>query len=192
MFKKFIQKFFLVAILIASFRLPIYAAVDYVIEDQPQVIEQMMQFEQKGILKQKANGYLYVEVSNDFITHSLPLIDIQDNITPPFDYTSRNGIGAHISVITETELDDQIKWGIEEIGQEYTFTVMEVRTVKMRTRDKRIKTLWLLAVNAPELQQLREKYGLSSYLKGHDYHITLGSHVAEVAQRIENVVPWKQ
>jgi Swiss Army Knife, 2H phosphoesterase domain len=53
---------------------------------------------------------------------------------------------------------------------------MELRTVKLN-KDNKVKKLWLLAVAAPELEKLRESYGLSSRLKGHDFHITIGTQV---------------
>lgn len=176
MLKSFIQKLFVLVILTISLVSPTYAVVDYQVEDQPQIIEKVVQFEQKGILKQKDNGYLYVEVARDFIAESLPLIDAQGKIVPPRHYTSKKGIGAHISVMYENEQILNEIWEIKELGQEFTFTVMEMRTVKLN-RDNKMKKLWLLAVAAPELEKLRESYGLSSKLKGHDFHITLGTQV---------------
>jgi hypothetical protein len=176
--KSFIQKIALFVILTTA---TAFAAVDYQIEDQPQVIETVVQFEQKGILKQKDNGYLYVEVSKDFIAESLPLIVAPGRIVPPRHYTSKKGIGAHISVMYENELIDNEIWEIKELGQEYTFTVMEIRTVKLN-RDNKMKKLWLIAVSAPELESLRESYGLSSKLKGHDFHITIGTQLPGVSQ----------
>jgi hypothetical protein len=176
MLKSFIQKLFVFVILTTSLVSPAFAAVDYQVENQPQVLETVVQFEQKGILKQKDNGYLYVEVSRDFIAEALPLIDAQGKIVPPRHYTSKKGIGAHISVMYENEQILNEIWEIKELGQEFTFTVMELRTVKLN-KDNKVKKLWLLAVAAPELAKLRESYGLSSRLKGHDFHITIGTQV---------------
>lgn len=176
MLKSFIQKSLVVVILAASLFSPIFAANDFHVENQPQVIEQVVQFEQKGTLKQKDNGYLYVEVSNDFIAKVLPLIEAQGKIVPPRHYTSKHGIGAHISVMYENEQILNEIWEIDELGQEFAFTVMELRTVKL-TKDHKTKKLWFLAVAAPELEKLRESYGLPSRLKGHDFHITLGMQI---------------
>src|SRR5688572_3446633 len=121
MLKCFIHKFLLLALLATA---PVFSAVDYHVEDQPQVIERVVQYQQKGILKQKDNGYLYVEVSNDFIGQALPLIDAPGKIVPPRHYTSKKGIGAHISVMYENEQIENEIWEIKELGQEYTFTVM--------------------------------------------------------------------
>jgi hypothetical protein len=153
-----------------------FAEQDYQIEFQPQVIEKVIQFEQKGILKQKDNGYLYVEVSKDFIAQVLPLIEVPGRIVPPRHYTSKKGIGAHISVMYENERIMNEIWEIKELGQEFSFKIKELRTVKL-TKDNQVKKLWLIAVEAPELERLRESYGLSSKLKGHDFHITIGTQV---------------
>ncbi len=176
MLKSFIQKFFIIAILATSFISSVSAAPDYQVENQVQVVEKAQQIEQKGVLKQKDNGYLYVEVSNDFIAETLPLIEAQGKIVPPRHYTSKKGIGAHISVMYENEQILNEIWEIQELGQEFTFTVMELRTVKLN-KDNKMKKLWLLAVDAPELEALRENYGLSSKLKNHDFHITIGTQI---------------
>lgn len=174
MLKSFIRKSFL--FLAIAFALPAFAEKDYQIEFQPQVLEKVVEYEQKGILKQKDNGYLYVEVARDFIAEALPLIEAQGKIVPPRHYMSKKGIGAHISVMYENEQIDNEIWEIKELGQEFTFTIKELRTVKI-SRDNKLKKLWLLAVAAPELEALRESYGLSPLLKGHDFHITLGSQI---------------
>ena len=103
MLRSFIQKFLAIVILTTSLSLPAFAAEDYQIENQHQVIETVVQIQQKGILKQKDNGYLYLEVSKDFIAEALPLIDAPGKIVPPRHYTSKKGIGAHISVMYENE-----------------------------------------------------------------------------------------
>lgn len=176
MLKSFIYKISVIAVLAASFVSPAFAVDDYQVENQPQVIDKIIQFEQKGILKQKDNGYLYVEVSKDFIAEALPLINAQGKIVPPRHYTSKKGIGAHISVMYENEQILNEIWEIKELGQEFTFTVMELRTVKLN-KDNKVKKLWLVAVSAPELEKLRESYGLPSRLKNHDFHITIGTQV---------------
>ena len=191
MLKSFIQRFLMAVILTTSMFSSAFAAVDYQIENQPQVIEKIVQFQQKGILKQKYNGYLYVEVSNDFIADAIPLIDVPEKIVPPSHYTSKKGIGAHISVMYENEQVLNEIWEIQELGQEFSFTIMELRTVKL-TKDNKMKKLWLIAVYAPELEQLRENYGLSSKLKNHDFHITLGTQVPGKPQVITEEVNFEE
>lgn len=174
--KRFIRTSFLLVILTGSICTTAFAGSDYVVEKQPQVIEQVQQLEAKGVLKQKPNGYLYVEVSKEFIASVLPIIESKGKIVPPQHYTSKKGIGAHISVIYENELIENEIWEIGELGKEYSFTVKELRTIKLTTNNK-LRKLWLLAVEAPELERLRQSYGLKPLLKGHDFHITIGTQV---------------
>jgi hypothetical protein len=187
MFKTFVQKFFLVIAITTSLCSTGFAANDYYFEDQPLVIEEVVQIEQKGTLKQKANGYLYLDVSDDFITLAIPLIDVPGRIVPPSHYTNKKGIGAHISVIYENEIIAKDIWEIEELGQEYTFSVMELRSIKM-TNNNKMQKLWLIAVDAPELETLRKKYGLRPLLKGHDFHITIGTQLPNYYHRAK-IVP---
>lgn len=181
MLNRFIRKSLLLVAITSTLCTAAFAGVDYTVEDQPQVIEQVIQLEAKGVLKQKPNGYLYVEVSKDFIAQVLPLIDAKGKIVPPRHYTSKKGIGAHISVMYENEQIENEIWEIKELGKEYTFSVMELRTVKL-TNNNKLRKLWLLAVSAPELETLRESYGLASKLKGHDFHITIGTQVPGKAE----------
>ena len=181
MFESYIRSLYLTLFLsLFSFSLS-YAKVDYQIEPQTEVIAIAEQLEQFGVLKQKDNGYLYVEVSRDFIAKTLPLIDVPGKMVPPRHYTSKKGIGAHISVMYENEQIENEIWEIAELGQVFTFKVKELRTVKLN-KDNKMKKLWLLAVEAPELERLRESYGLQSKLKGHDFHITIATQVPGKAQ----------
>lgn len=173
MLNRFIRSFLVIALVTSS---ALFAAVDYVVEFQPQVLEKVCQFKAKGTLKQKPNGYLYIEVAREYIADILPLIDAKGIIVPPQHYKSKKGIGAHISVMYENEQIENEIWEIAELGKEYTFTVMELRSVKLNNNGK-LRKLWLLAVDAPELQKLRESYGLPSLLKNHDFHITIGTQV---------------
>lgn len=170
------RKFFIAAILAAFSVSSAFAAIDYQIEDQYPVIEKALQLEHKGILKQKDNGYLYIEVSRDYIAQILPLIQAPGKLVPPRHYKSKNGIGPHISVMYENEQIENEIWEIKELGQEFSFSILELRTVRLN-KDGKMKKLWLLAVSSPELERLRESYGLSSKLKGHDFHITICTQV---------------
>jgi hypothetical protein len=174
MLKRFIQKICVISLIISSALL----ASDYRIEDQPQVIEKVIQYEQTGILKQKPNGFLYLEVSSDYIADALQLIEVPGKLIPARHYTSKKGIGAHISVMYEDEQTLNEIWEIKELGQQYTFQILELRTVRIR-KDNQVKKLWLIAVSSPELEALRMSYGLSPLLKSHDFHITVGTQVAE-------------
>ncbi len=63
-----------------------------------------------------------------------------------------------------------------ELGEKFSFSVQDIRSFTLHTRDG-WKKLWVISVSAPELEALRENYGCSPKLKGHDFHITLGKQV---------------
>lgn len=176
--KKYLH-LFATALLVLFLPLSLLANVDYQVENQPKVIEATASLDHHGVLKQKDNGYLYVEVPNEYISVLLPMIDCEGRIVPPRHYTSKKGIGAHVSVMYENERIDHEIWNVDEMGEVFSFDVKELRTVKL-TRDNKTKKLWLLALSAPDLEILREAYGLSSKLKGHDFHITLGYQLPTV------------
>ncbi|CDR35181.1 hypothetical protein [Criblamydia sequanensis] len=158
-------------------------AGDWVLEDQAHVMDEAREICAPGILKQKDNGYLYVQVDNRFVTQILPLIQVDGKIVPPVHVTSKKGIGAHISVMYENERIDNEIWTITELGSEFSFQVIELRTVKI-VKEGKAKKLWLLAVSCPELSVLRESYGLKPLLKGHDFHITLGYQIPGSAKEL--------
>jgi len=176
----FNKKFFVLTLLAVVMPFAAFAKVDYLIENQPQVIEMALSFDNFGELKQKDNGYLYVNVQDEFIGEILPLIECPGRIVPPRHYSSKKGIGAHVSVMYENERISKEIWEIAELGNTYTFDVTELRSVKIVNRDGHMKKLWLIALDAPQLEELRESYGLSSKLKGHDFHITIGYQMPAV------------
>ncbi len=182
MLKRFIQQICVISLVLSSALI----ASDYHVEDQPLVIEKVIQYEQTGILKQKPNGYLYLDVTNDYIAESLPLIQAQGKLVPPRHFVSKKGIGAHISVMYENEQILNEIWEIKELGQSYTFQILELRTVKLQ-KDNQVKKLWLIAISSPELEALRESYGLPPLLKNHDFHITIGTQVPGKAVQLEEI-----
>jgi len=62
-------------------------------------------------------------------------------------------------------------------GSVVIYATTPLRTVKL-TNNNKLRKLWLLAVQAPELERLRESYGLANKLKSHDFHITIGTQVS--------------
>lgn len=57
----------------------------------------------------------------------------------------------------------------EEVGQYFHFELKQIVIVKP-TKDT---SYAVLQVESPELEKLREKYGLRPKLFGHEYHISL-------------------
>lgn len=148
---------------------PLSAKVDYRVEDQPIALQEAVALAGEGILKQRENGFVYLDVTNDLIKSVVPLLDYEGLLRPR--PTATQSLGAHISVLHEKE--NIIP---EELGSSFPFFVEEIRSFTLHTRDG-LKKLWVIAVNSPELESLREKYGCAPKLKGYDFHITLGKQV---------------
>lgn len=164
-----LHKFFYACACAFLFISPLQAKQDHTIEPQPHAIEKALSISQKDILKQKENGFIYLDVSNAFIEEIIPLLDIPGEIRPR--PTASRSIGAHISVFHEDEAVAP-----RELGCAFAFEVKEIRSFTLHTRDG-LKKLWVLAVESPELEALRASYGLAPKLKGYDFHITLGKQM---------------
>ncbi|MCB1135897.1 MAG: hypothetical protein KDK78_06495 [Chlamydiia bacterium] len=155
------------------------AKTDYRVEDQPIALGEAVILPSEGILKQKENGFVYLDVSNDLIDSVTPLLDYPGLLRPR--PTASRSMGAHISVFTEQE-----EISPEELGASFAFSVKEIRSFTLHTRDG-LKKLWVVAVSSPELESLREKYGCSPLLKGYDYHITLGKQMPDAPEGWQDI-----
>ena len=176
---KFINKIIFCISVFLLFLNPLFGKVDYLVEDQPIAFQEACIINHQGTLKQKENGFVYLDVSNEFITEVAKLLDITGELrTPP---TSTRSVGAHISVFYENE-----NILPAEIGESFSFEVKEIRSFTLHTRDGS-KKLWTVATIAPELENLREKYNLSPKLKGYDFHITLGKQMPTALEGWQNI-----
>ena len=166
------------------------AVVDYEIDHkQGHVLEIAKALPQIGVLRKKSNGYVYLDVSNEYITKIFPNLILDGHLRPTDSFGSEEG--AHITVCKESEDSSEIE---AEIGKEFVFEVRELRTIasfkttgvgyggkviKYHTGDR-----WLIAIESPELEELRERCGLSPLIDDHDFHITIGFEVP--FERINN------
>lgn len=141
------------------------APVEWAIEHLPQ----------SGVLKVARDGFVYLKVDDRYIDELFPLLDKPEYRKPPY-FRRPNAPGAHISVIY---VDERHKTGwIDEIGHKYSFKITGMGSVPADTQEYIV-----LEVAAPGLERLREKYGLSPLLKGHQFHIT-------IAKRKYKPWPW--
>lgn len=152
---------------------------DHRVESQMIAIQEAITLPNQGILKQKENGFVYLDIPNEFITAVVPLLDYPGQLrTSP---TASRSMGAHISVFDEKE-----NIVPDELDCLFSFDIKEIRSFTLHTRDG-LKKLWVIAVSSPELEALREKYGCSPRLKGYDYHITLGKQIPSAPKNWEAV-----
>ncbi|NGX58604.1 MAG: hypothetical protein K940chlam3_01511 [Chlamydiae bacterium] len=175
----FINKFFNYFLLSLIVLTPLTGKTDYLIENQSKAFDTALTISDQGILKQKDNGFVYLDVANEFINSVATLIDLPGELrSPP---TATRSVGAHISVFYEKEEIAPL-----ELGSTFSFEPKDIRSFTLHTRDG-LKKLWLLAVDSPDLENLRESYNCSSKLKGHDFHITLGKQMPSAPEGWKNV-----
>jgi|3_EtaG_2_1085321.scaffolds.fasta_scaffold60318_2 hypothetical protein len=123
-----------------------------------------------GKLKQANDGYVYLDVSNNFINGIFPLIRDEGIEKPPYFQGKYQRIGAHVSVVSSEEAD--MFEDIEEIGEEFSFKLGSLKSVEPE-RWPDMDRVWFVQIESSELKQLRRKYGLPQKLNGHEFHITV-------------------
>ena len=125
----------------------------------------------KGELKKTDDGFVYLKVPDDIIHGFFPLIDDDGISEPPYFNKKYDKVGAHISVMHSDELDGQ---EIKEIGKEFNFELMDFKRTNPKGWDE-MSQVYFINVSSPELEELREKYGLSKKHKGQQFHITIAT-----------------
>ncbi len=123
-----------------------------------------------GVLIQKKDGYAYVKVDDGYIRDLFPRLNVAAEYKMPPYFRRSDSPGAHISVVYENE---HVK--LKEQGQFFKFTLTRIRVVKVNAKTSYI----VLDVSAPELEKLRQRYGLSPQLQHHEFHITLAKKTIE-------------
>lgn len=119
----------------------------------------------EGVLTMKSDGFVYLKVDDKYIHTLFPMLELRESgfYEPPY-FRAKEAPGAHISIFY---VDEHIL--PTEIGQTFHFKLKDIVVVKTAKGDSHA----VLVVDAPELEKLREKYGFSPKLQGHEYHITL-------------------
>jgi hypothetical protein len=123
----------------------------------------------KGQLIVAPDGFGYIKVDDNYIHTLFPMLGLEKYgfKEPPY-FRKRGSPGAHISVFYA---DEHIK--PKEVGKIFNFELKKIVFVNT-SKDT---TYAVLIVEAPELEKLREKYGLEPKLHGHEFHISLAKKV---------------
>lgn len=126
-----------------------------------------------GILMQKSDGYAYVKVDDRYIHELFPRLHVDGAYKKPPYFRREDSPGAHISVVYENE---HVK--LKEEGQRFNFTLRGIKLVPVNPSTSYI----VLEVASPELEKLRESYGLFPKLNHHEFHITLAKRTDQKAR----------
>jgi hypothetical protein len=128
-------------------------------------------FSLKGILRQDSQGFLYLDVSDDFVYKILPLLKETGIERPPyFEYTGP--FGAHFAIILSKELRSHSSWKkIPELGQEFSFELIGCHCLEPAGWAE-MEKVWFFTIKCPQAERLREKHLLPSLINNHEFHIT--------------------
>jgi len=123
----------------------------------------------QGTLMANSDGFVYLKVDDKYINTLFPLLKLKEAgfRKPPY-FRREDSPGAHISVFYVKE---HVK--PTEVGQTFHFSLKDVVIVNPSKR----ASYAILQVDAPELEALREKYGVGPKLFGHEFHISLAKKV---------------
>lgn len=129
----------------------------------------------EGKLMMKSDGFGYLKVDDEYIHTLFPMLGLKKEgfQEPPY-FRTRKAPGAHISVFYEKE-----KVIPEEVGRYFRFELKQIVIIKPSENTSYV----VLQVKSPELEKLREKYGLSPKLFGHDFHISLAKKTRHFISR---------
>lgn len=159
----------------AGVKKPCEAIRNYIFEKLPEY----------GVLKQDKEGFVYVDLPNDYIYKLVGLIE-EDGFVEP-DYFEGDGrVGAHISVVYASESERYNVGKIEEVGTTIYFRVNGCEIVQPRI-DPEIDSYYLVTVDAPILAKIRKKYGLPPHK--YPFHITVGVKYVEIDEET-NATPY--
>lgn len=128
----------------------------------------------QGTLKH-SDDFVYVEVNNEYIHGLAPLLSDLGFIPP--DYCEGGKVGAHITVIYPDEMKLFGIDTIDEVNEPISFTIEECQIVYPR---RNFESAYLILVESPRLDQIREKYGFGK--REYTFHITIGVKPALVGK----------
>ena len=122
-----------------------------------------------GVLKE-SDGFVYVDVDDRYI-HNLVTFIQKDGFEEPPYFGELGLVGAHITVIYPDEIK---KYGVDRIQEcgEIIYFIPKECLVVHPPKWLAIDEVYLLVVEAPELDRIREKYGLPK--REYDFHVTIG------------------
>ncbi|HEX2578972.1 MAG TPA: hypothetical protein VHK67_01030 [Rhabdochlamydiaceae bacterium] len=123
----------------------------------------------RGILRKDAQGLVYVNINNNYIHKLIQFIQDEGFEAPP--YFGKGKHGAHITVMPMNEILYYAVGEIKECGKAIQFEPKECQIIHPEAW-KPGEFAFLITVEAPALDLLREKYHLPQ--KKHDFHITIG------------------
>jgi len=123
-----------------------------------------------GLLQEVKGQFIYVKVDDLYIYKLLDFIRNEGYEEPPY-FGQPDLVGAHISVIYPDEMQNGKIEPIDELGKVICFQIKGCEIVHPPNW-KDVDQVYILTLYAPELDEMRKKYGLPK--RKYDFHITIG------------------
>jgi hypothetical protein len=146
--------------------------------------EPAVSYQLAGLLYLDQSGWLLLGVPNPLVRGVYAALRAPGVELPPSD--TREGLQAHISVMTKDEVDLVGPDRVNERGKQFHYTLGRLYEVEPDDWPG-VDRVWYVRVHSPELQQLRRSYGLSSLPGGgeKDFHVTVAVRRRGVLGRTE-------
>ncbi len=124
-----------------------------------------------GILKQDSEGFIYLELPDEFITDLFPLIHDRECEAVPLYQIEPSP--AHIPVVLPHEWSQKKGWGeIKEMDESFSFEVKGLNSLRPK-RWPGVDKVYFLEIISPSLERLRERLLLPSLIRGHPFHVAI-------------------
>lgn len=124
-----------------------------------------------GTLKRTKDNYVYLDLPNNILNGLYSMLSDDEAEKPPYNLKSFNSVGAHISVIGINEYKDNDLEEIKELGKEFEFKTGNIYSVNPDGWDE-MSSVWFMDIDSPDLEKLRQKYGLPKLIENHNFHIS--------------------
>ncbi len=122
-----------------------------------------------GTLQQTPDGFVYLDIANEYITSIIPFFNDPSIDKPPYFDKDFKG-GAHIAVASSYE--EKKLYASLPLGEVFSFSVTGCFKSTLMY-DIRNKYVWYLTISSDELQGIRRSIGLSPLPDGETFYITL-------------------
>ncbi len=129
----------------------------------------------KATLHKDKDGSYYLKLP-DTLVHNLQAFVKDEGGILPTHFQLLDGVlpkGAHIPTILRGESPETLK----ETGEEFYFFLLGVYQHKVRAYPG-LDTVWYLSFESPDLESLRQKYGLQRKIKGFDFTCLIATKAA--------------
>ncbi len=124
----------------------------------------------RGVIEQAAGGPAYLKVPESYIKELHKQIQIPGYELPAI---------SRISIFDETEAKNISV--LQELGQTVQFKPLGFYTIVVDDQE-----YFMLAVEAPQLSQIRQKYGLTEQLENQSFNITIGVRKMQAHNELES------